>query len=117
MGSRDPETAVALQGLQRLVSAGFAEVDASGTYQFGAAAAPVTAAPEPVVQRLGATSTVPVEAPAPEPVGSAEPSAKDLSSQYLRVLASRLYPHLSHELKTELRRDRERAGMITGFHR
>ena len=40
-----------------------------------------------------------------------------MSTDQVRTLASRLYPHISQKLKAELRRDRERAGMITGLHR
>lgn len=33
-----------------------------------------------------------------------------------RALAAKLYPYISQRLKQELRRDRERVGMITGLH-
>jgi hypothetical protein len=42
---------------------------------------------------------------------------KPLSEDELRNLARRIYPYISQRLKVELRRDRERAGMITGLHR
>jgi hypothetical protein len=35
----------------------------------------------------------------------------------LRLLAARMYPFISQRIKTELGKDRERSGMITGLHR
>ncbi|MCU1496032.1 MAG: hypothetical protein JWO62_3796 [Acidimicrobiaceae bacterium] len=39
-----------------------------------------------------------------------------MSEEEIRTLANRIYPYISQRLKVELRRDRERAGMITGLH-
>jgi hypothetical protein len=44
-------------------------------------------------------------------------SVEALSFTDIEKLARRLYPAFSAKLKTELGRDRERAGMITGLHR
>jgi hypothetical protein len=44
-------------------------------------------------------------------------SHKEPDEEELRNLAKRIYPYISQRLKVELRRDRERAGMITGLHR
>ncbi|MCU1490671.1 MAG: hypothetical protein JWM85_2076 [Acidimicrobiaceae bacterium] len=48
---------------------------------------------------------------------AAGPTADAFSPQEIRKLAARVYPFVSQRLKSELARDRERAGMITGLHR
>jgi hypothetical protein len=44
-------------------------------------------------------------------------TSPESSNEELRKFAARIYPYISERLKTELGRDRERAGMITGLHR
>ena len=58
------------------------------------------------------TRSVAPSTPPPSPPAQSEPSAQEL-----RKLAARLFPYISQRLKSEIGRDRERAGMITGLHR
>ncbi len=44
-------------------------------------------------------------------------SVLGMEPKKLQLLAARLYPFISARIKTELVKDRERAGMITGLHR
>lgn len=56
------------------------------------------------------------QAPQPSPDELIE-AVLEMEPKKLRLLAARMYPFISQRIKTELVKDRERAGMITGLHR